>query len=67
MDMDMNVGQNQGYALKTKLLIKDKEYTLDYDFSENAPMQHMAKCAKCDFVNLGFLIDNSIRPGIRGG
>ena len=42
MDMDMNVEQNQGHTLQTKLLIKDKEDTLDCDFSENAPMQHMA-------------------------
>ena len=45
MDMDMNVEENQGLTLKTKLLIKDKEYTFDCDFSENAPMQHMAKDA----------------------
>ena len=42
MDMDMNVEQNKDHTLKTKLLIKDKEDTLDCDFSENAPMQHMA-------------------------
>ena len=28
----MNVEQNQGHTLKTKLLIKDKEDTLDCDF-----------------------------------
>ena len=45
MDIDMNVEQNQGHTLETKMLIKDKEDTLDYDFSENAPMQHTTKGA----------------------
>ena len=34
----MNVEQNKEHTLKTKLLIKDREDTLDCDFSENAPM-----------------------------
>ena len=43
----MNVEQNKRHTLKSKLLIKDKEDTLDCDFSENAPspVQHMAKDA----------------------
>ena len=41
----MNVEQNKEHTLKTKLLISNREDTLDCDFSENAPMQYMAKDA----------------------
>ena len=41
----MNVEQNQGHTLKTKLLIKDKEDTLDCDFFRKCTQQHMKKGA----------------------